>query len=68
MTRTEVAPSSARPWTFRPQDDSPPGRIQRFLLKVLIQLKPKNQGAKRRVTKGRNVQKLLKPNCPANPV
>jgi len=26
------APSSVRPWTFRPQDVSPPGRIQRFLV------------------------------------
>jgi len=32
------APSSVRPWTFRRQDVSHPGRIQRFLL---IQLKPK---------------------------
>jgi len=30
------APSSVRPWTFGPQDVSPPGRIQRFLVAQYI--------------------------------
>jgi len=30
------APSSVRPWTFRPQDVSPPGRNQRFLVTIYI--------------------------------
>jgi len=36
MVTGRFAPSSVRPWTFHPQDVSPPGRIECFLVTLYI--------------------------------